>query len=334
MFNDDYSVIPGKHCLYGSLYNLFRGCGSKLHESDFFFLCNGMSFSFEKSDTDSFIKDVLAFIKLDYQEQVKHCAKLLSMSVLIEEKIAIDWPRCLQTIKEGVPALAFVDSSVLDHHVLENPLPNLGAHTLLLKGVDIDSGHISFLDSYVIDNSGKAKIVRGNISLQSLQNTIKGLCFFTGFDKNKEPDETMMASFFCDSLKQYIEPNYKYLSGHAAMTNIIRNLQLLLENQENEAYKNMIALVFLCKAYITSTLDYINEAIEHYIAAGAMAKQSLINELTLLKQEWNVFYLRCLTIDAKKDSINIERTISSGVSVVEHQKNLYCELIWYFESKV
>lgn len=329
MFNDDYTVNPGKHCLYGSLYNLFRSWGSKLHESDFFFLCNGLLFKFVKSDSDSFIKDVLAFIILDYREQVERCAKLLSMSVLIEDHNAIDWQRCIQSLKEGRPVLAFIDSSVLDYHILENPLPNLGAHTLLLKGLDINTDQISFLDSYVIDHTGKAKIIRGNIRHPLLRNTTIGLCYFTEFDKSKEPDKNMMASYFFDSLKQYLQPNHEYLSGHAAMINIIQNFQLLLEDRKYESYKNMVALVFLCKAYITSTLDYINEAIEYYVIVEPVDKQNLITELTSLKQEWNVFYLRCLTIDTIKDFSNIERTVLSGVSVVNHQKNLYAKLISY-----
>ncbi len=330
IFNDDYSMNPAKHCLYGSLYNLFHKWGSKLHESDFFFLCNGMLFSFEQSDSVGFIKDVLTFIKLDYRQQVERCAKMLSMSVLVEENGAIDWQGCIRALKEGFPVLAFVDSSVLKYHVLENPLPNLGAHTLLLNDVNINTGQISFLDSYVIDNSGNAKIVRGNISYQSLRNTARGLCFFSGFDKSNEPDIHMMASCFHDSIKQYLQPDQQRLSGHSAMINIMKNLKRLLENHEDEAYKNMIALVFLCKAYITSTLDYIEEAAERYVIGGQAVKKYLIEEIISLKQEWNVFYLRCLTIDTKKESVNsvnIERTILSGISVVEHQKNVYSELI-------
>ena len=318
---------PGRHCLYGSLYNLFKSWGSGLCEHDYFIMCDGLSFRFHKNETENFISNILDFIHVDYREQIKRCKKHLSLSLRMDEDRLIDWCYCIEVLKTKHPVLAFVDSSILNYHILENPLSNLGAHTIILNGVDPDHNDITFVDSYVLDASGDVRVATGTIHMERLQAYALGLCYFSNYDKDREPGPKTIVTLFKHSLVNYLSERPGHEGGHVALEQILRGLIQLMHMYKQDYYENMIALVFLMKAYFTSALSYVKGAAVHYLGLAPDAQNQIVHDIGILEQEWKAFFLRCLSIQPEKLLNEADKAMSSGLHAAALQKKFFKNIL-------
>lgn len=322
---NNFELIEGLHCLYSSIYNIFKYLGLSYQEHEIFFLCNGFKFKLA-GENEILFDNLLEQISMDYKQQLNLLTDRLNQP--------LQWFSCAKEsfnnfndiycyLKKGLPILAFLDASILKYHILENPHPNLGAHSLIIYGIDMENRCIFIADSFVTDYSNKISTYKTKISFQDFKNHFMGYAVF-GYPENEINDEKIY-QYCCDDLNEY-NHNENIRTGHAVLNHTIKCIKYYLEEKK---INNLIPLVFLLKAYFFMVLPYFGNMIEDCQANYEDLKEYLKKEIDLLKTEWLSFFMRCLSYDEKKGVC--ERIIESGIQVTKRQEKFINDYIIFFE---
>lgn len=313
---------PGFHCLYSSLYNLFRYMGWPYEEHELFFLCNGMDFQFvasESIDMGEITQNLLDLIHIDYFKQIQTLADRLKQPIFwidnrAECSVYSIRTAVEETLQDGKPVLAFLHSSILTYHILENPNENLGAHGLILYGIDSDKGIVYLADSFVTDYSNHIDTHLSTMQLTDFYNYLIGFVTFGPPLKNVPFSERL--SLYVSDLQKYLQTTDVKDGGVAALVYILEEIQRA--NLDSTEY---ISLVFLLKAYLMMTAPYFDRLMEQtqrYYDSRPFNRQDQYKEL---QNEWNVFFMRCLSVSGQPSAKN--RLVKSGWEIArKYQKYL------------
>ena len=329
----DFELKAGNHCLYSALYNLFQYLKINLQEYEIFFLCNGFSLKIDESDTNNkMLDELLGIIKIDYQTQLETLSNrtlINSIHVLYSNKQQAQTKfihDLSNELMERRPLLVFVKSKALKYHVMENPRDNLGAHSLLIKGFDSTNQFIYLADSFVTNFNNQKSTVESTVLLNEIEPYIIAYCQFR-VEKFKYSRKLLYTSLIYD-LKNYLNSNkYKgIICGHNALCQIMINIDNMVDNLFLPINQNnFISLIFLMKAYFYMILPYF----ELFIIQEKnlyLHRDKLIQKIHELQNNWNSFFLRCMSAIGDK-SCNIKKIIKSGLEAVDKQAEFFKMLL-------
>ena len=319
---------PGLHCLYSSLYNLYRYMGWPYEEHELFFLCQGMRFRFALSESkklQNITQNLLDLIRIDYIEQINTLTCCLKQTVSYIDHRANQTTDSIcsvigKALRTRGPILSFLRSTVLTYHILENPNENLGAHGLLLYGIDSDKGIVYLSDSFVTDYSNHIDIFQSTMDLSKFCNYLIGLCVFEPPRKKLIFSERI--ALFVLHIEKYLYTKSIQDGGFTALLYILQELQY--SELDGMAY---ISLVFLLKAYLMMTLPYFERLMKQVQCYNANRPFRHLHQYTELQDEWNAFFLRCLGISNRLSSRG--RMAASGLEIAERYRGYLQDCLEY-----
>lgn len=322
------SPMPGLHCLYSSLYNLYRYMGWPYEEHELFFLCNGMDFQFvasESIDIGEITQNLLDLIHIDYFKQLQTLTSRLDQSIFWinnRDECSVDSIQMMveEALHNGKPVLAFLHASILTYHILENPNENLGAHGLILYGIDSDKEIVYLADSFVTDYSNHIDTHLSTMKFIDFCNYLIGLATFD--PPTKEISFSERIFLYAADLQKYLGTTNAKDGGVAALTYILE--QLGQAKLDSTAY---ISLVFLLKAYLMMTLPYFDRLIEQTRHYNDSRPFRLQREHKQLQNEWNVFFMRCLSISGQSSAVN--HLVHSGMDISQRYREYLQECLAY-----
>ena len=315
-----FKFQTGKHCFYSTLHNIFLNKNISLQEYEIYFLCNGMKFEF---DVHVDLESVLNFMKIDYHYQLDVLSKTLSLDFQFAEGSALtDLFDCFFTdYNKKLPAILFLNSSVLQYHILQNPQPNLGAHCLVLWEINSKYQSVLIGDSYVLDQNGSIHKHILNILFEELLPHLIGIGTFC-FDKFYLPPFREIIDIVINRIIQFALGNER--QGLEALKKIIESFQRMENARFKDNKDKMFEIIFLFKAYFSSTLGYFQDLLSD--KRLSFENNSLILNLADLERQWQNYYTRCLTIISGNDHALVKKIIQNGYNLLTLQKKLFISI--------
>lgn len=315
-----HHLEQGKHCLYATLHNLFLEYGIPLREYELYFLCNGLFFQFDlKANQDSFLN----FIRFDYKLQLEHLAEILHFDFQYWNRESLN--TSLQTFRsvlaERLPTILFLESTALQYHILQNPRRNLGAHCLALWEIEPESQSVLAGDSYVLDKEGRVGTHVCKLAFHELADHLIGAGTFQ-FNHILLPELRERIKMDAEKIAQFASdcPD----RGTGAILQIIDSMGSMGRLSDEKSFEKMVEFIFLFKAYFSSTLGYLQDLLtDERIGA---ADSGLLDSLAGLKNQWQNFYIRCLTVTAGNSASVLKKIQESGREMLFQQRRVFREI--------
>lgn len=127
---------------------------------------------------------------------------------------------------------------------------------------------------------------------------------------------------YAADLQKYLGTTNAKDGGVAALTYILE--QLGQAKLDSTAY---ISLVFLLKAYLMMTLPYFDRLIEQTRHYNDSRPFRLQRQHKQLQNEWNVFFMRCLSISGQSSAVN--HLVHSGMDISQRYREYLQECLAY-----
>ncbi len=327
----DYSLKQGKHCFYGSMSNIFDYYNYSLSEAEIFILCNGLQFTIDVSLIESNISShVLECINLDYEKQVLQFSKSIHCPVdFINAGSKIEIVDFIQAaLSHNNPPLLFLNSGILNYLIYQNPLGNLGAHSIVVYGINNDQ--IMYADVYNPDYSNNIYTQIGCMEIDKLIcYMIKGLRFSIYPDVEIKNKNKFIAERTRDMLMHYLigKDAGGNICGHKALCKVLElTCNDSIMNKE-KCQSNFIALILLIKSYFSSAMLYLKDL--HYIFrfTNEYTKDNYLSDINQLIDYWTSFHQRCLSTVHKNSARTIDKIKDHSNHVFEFQKELFYKII-------
>lgn len=316
---EDFIVSPGQHCFYSSLYNIFRYMGIPLLEHELFVLCDGLTFQVQLQSSRLFFDFILDAIRVDYTNQIQ----TLGNRIQIGYNIFQDIGSLVESLKRGIPVLAFVKAKALKYNIVENPRDNLGAHGIVIYGIDTNKQLVYVADSYLLDYENNISASKKTLRIQDIETYLISYCSFSS--GRVSIDHGTIKEAYCENINRYLSNSWN--NGEQAALYLVDHLQIWNEGKEhaNANQSNYITLIFLMKAYFLNILYYIHRLNRQYIN-GFSESDELIHEIRI---NLNAFFLRCLSKVGSTDDIDAYM-VSSGKKAIK----LYSSLLRKTQTKL
>lgn len=311
------SISPGKHCFYSSLYNLLKNYDYREHE--LFFLCEGFEYYYEINQIASggSPRQRLSFISYD-KSLMQLSNKLYGQS---NEMFHIGYEFITEQFEQILylnrPILLMVQSSILDYHLLVDPLNMF--HCILLLGMDQKRGFAYIVDSYNIDSMGNIFVYKGFMPIDVLQKHTVGSAWLKKDIPMKRGNELFLENIIA-SFHNVV--NTDYFTGFRMY---IKDVTMLCEESPDRIQEEMLQLIYTLKVHLTFYLDYIIAAIQQIFQNTGVIYNHIINCVDELKKDWNNFIILILKKITLSNYIkpNLNNIKASSNKILDKQDNLF-----------
>jgi len=299
----DYPLTTGKNCMLASIKDILNYQGIDLIESDLYFICKGLRFTFYPTSKTELISDRFDYDCYKYIiENVSSffCCKMIFNYSLSDIQIK-------ELIKNDIPIIVLMDPRIVPYNnrVL-NPVGRQEMHSAVLYGYDDKVQSYLVADSTVADDNGLINALWTSMEMKFLQENTKGFFYITSMSK-KTYDDKLVKIRIRDTISEFINPNDNdnVYTGVNAVKQLF-NL-LLCEGDYIDEIK------FLFQAYFVPFFIYLKSSLYHF-----KMQEDFEVELAKEKNKWDILYYKYL--------LKLKKNISEG--------DLYNALNKYFDTLI
>ncbi len=279
-----YPLTTGKNCMLASIKNILCFNGINITESDLYFICKGLRYSFNTASKTELISD--RFDYDCYQHIVENISTYFNCNMLFSKKM--DTIQIEELLCNDIPLIVLMDPRIIPYNnrVL-NPVGHQEMHSTVLYGYDEKEQNYLVADATVSDDNGLISALWTSIEIPFLHKNATGFFYITSvFNKNYSTDSIKIK--IRDTVTEFLYPNNSdnVITGINAVKKL---LNLVYEEDYIEEIK------FLFQAYFIPFFTYLRDSLHHFNNQDGY-KMELAKE----KNKWDILYYKYLLKLKKK----------------------------------
>jgi len=298
-----YPLTTGKNCMLASIKDILNYYGINIIESDLYFICKGLCFTFNPASKAKLISD--RFDYDCYQYIIENVSAFFNCNMIFN--YSLEDIQIKELLKNDIPVIVLMDPRIVPYNNrILNPVGHQEMHSTVLYGYDDNMQSYFVADATVADDSGLISALWTSMDMKFLQENTKGFFYITSIS-NKTYDANMVKIKIRDTINEFIYPNdnENVYTGANAVKQLF-NLLLYEEDYINE-------VKFLFQAYFVPLFTYLKGSLYHF-----NLQEGLEMELAKEKNKWDVLYYKYL--------LKLKKNISEG--------DLYNALNKYFDTLI
>lgn len=324
------TITAGKHCVYSTIYNVFKFYKYNLSESDIFFLFNGLGINYHQNEQ---LYAGYEHVNINFDRAVK------SGIFDIEYSFYDDKEKYYKLIEEHLEKgnIVVIDTNTEDlryDKVFEENINH--QHFLIVYGIDRKNKTIDIGDCCLIGSNSEISTFKGRTSLEGIDKGIIGVINITK-GENIAFSEEDLYKVVKDDIESYFSSNgYNeegYCSGRFAISEYINSLNIAIEEEDEDKFYNLCINIYF--TYKMAGLSHIGLYLEDFLTEHKLFNDdSILEDINKLNTKLNTISLAVMKSGIAFNKRKLSKLIEEYKEMLNVQDDLLKRVIEKINKKL
>lgn len=316
-----YTTKQGKHCVTGSLRNIFSFMNIELNEFELFFLGEGFNIFYDKNEEGTGYLET----QFNIESLRDNCG------VEFEFTANTDFDTLEFNIRNNRPVIVQVNSAFLDYHPIF--MSNKGRkHFIVAYGFDKDDSKFYISDSYILNNSYPTSY-SGIINMEILRkaaNACGNICYQIKKVAYRENTEVEWQKIIKKNLLRYLNckpRDYHLPVGIFAMEQFYSNICLKLETLDDHlllSYFRDVVYALKVLGFVTGRQFFKQILLKYNVCTP---NDKIVNRINAINKNWSNLCLLFIKNALAKDRTRLSNNAEMFRNNMRQEKNILEDII-------
>lgn len=271
----------GRNCLWASIESVLNYMGIQYMEHEIYFMCDGMDIKFTEDGVLGHEIIAQRLGKSNLNEILEICS--LSCPVVLEE--------IYNVLLKNTPIICVLQAKNMRYHKDFSKITHSRRHTVVLYGINTETGQAYISDRYFIDVFGKYHVFYEAVKIDDILPYLTEAFYFKL--ETVERINFNFEKFLGEAIDHYVcaKAEVKESQGNVAWINYFDYILSICLKDNNLFYSRSVELSFLIKnVLIVPSLEYLIRLLEFDLTKSSKIEMC-ISKLKNLVDEWSIFSL-------------------------------------------